>query len=700
MIPRLNRQLRRRTQLAAWISTVLCHGLLSPSQAAITADNFSDGWVQTDSPLDIRFDSGDLPHEGNLRILLGQTDVTPLGKFIAPGLLRLDLGALRLPSGEQELILYRVQSQEQWNELVRFPVKVLTAAGFETSEVTKRLAVTTKGQWDEGHHGDAAAPARATYQDLAVQAGVSTRHTRKDREIRTHANVVSSSVRGEALRFYELGEDAYKTDLADYLVEFESDRTHLAVGHISYGNNSLLLNNVSNRGLWLRHQLGDRADISVNRMNGSRVVGFNNLLGLSSSDHSISAATVGYEALRERPGGLRVELMYLDATVQNMVGFNFGQVPDAEKNSGWGLTVIGTTADGRWRANTSFARSTYTNPDDPLLSLGQTLVAVQATTNNARHLDVAYNLVQNKMLGEQPLTVSLQVTHDRTDPLYKAVGAYAQADFQQNQIHLNSQLGPITARLLHSRGEDNLDDIPTILKTRTERSGFNASLPFASLLSDPSQPNLWLPNVSYSYDYVHQYAANIPDPVNSGFNSASHLPDQVNRVHGLNLNWSIASWSLAYRFSASEQDNRQLGREGADFRNYGNDISLGAYLGKLSANVSLGRQRNVNEEQDLTNYTDNGSFSFNYRISNRWSLSSSYSQTRGHDQLGSSESRGETANLQAAGGFDLPLGARKVPAQLGFSYSWQDSDNVNSLFNFQSAARYWTFNSTLTFRFY
>ncbi len=664
----------------------------------VVSNNFEGQWLKPSDPINLHVDRLPDPNEGNLYLVVGNSDVTSLIRASADGELVLDTDVLPLPQGINDVVLFLVTPTGQWQELARLSLQVRSPGGFETAEINPRVDLTNKGQLYESHSEDAGILERKKYQDLALQTGFTTRHTRGDLEISSTLNLVGSSVRQEALRFGEKGNNAPKLDLSDYLFEVEKGRARFSIGHINYGNNPLLLNGVGNRGLMAQYRLNDRFDVSLTSMNGTRIVGYPNFLGQRTRDHNISAATVGFEFLKSRPGGLRVELVYMDASVESLFNFDAGEVPDAETNRGVGLRLSGSTKSGRLRGDFSIARSRYRNPNDPVLAQGDTLVKVKPSIDSARHLELSYDLLQNKQLGENLFTsLSFTYTHDRADPLYKSVGAFAQADQQANQFSLNGQLGQVNLQIQHLRSEDNIDNVPTILKTKTRSTTASLSVPVQSLFGDENNPSPWWPNLSYNFNRVHQFAANNPDLADSGFNGTSHLPDQINTSHGIGAQWSHNRWNLGYRLALNNQDNRQTGRDKADFKIRTHDINVGVQAMdsiNLGANFSFGQ--NADREQNLDRETRSWGVNADWRITPRWAINSSYNSTKQDDSQDLAANNSQSANAQLSWNFSIPGPGRKLPGQAFIRYSLQDNDSDDRLFGFGSNVRNWTVNSGLS----
>ena len=665
------------------------------SALEVQGGSFTDDWIKPDARISVKLDGQPGAQDGVPRFFIGSTDVTALFRHTQAGEYSYSGDSVPLPGGRGELIVYLDQGGPEWREIGRLPIQVLTAGGFEEAEFTPRLDLGVDAQLDEGHHGDAEAPRRSKYQDLNMNAGLATRHVRGDLSIQSSVNIVSSSNRERALRYGEKGEDAPKLDLSDYLLEVIKGDTHASVGHVSYGNNPLLLNGFGSRGISVQHRINERADVSISSMNGTSIVGYDNLLGLRSRDHNVSAATVGYEVIADRPGALRVEVMYMDASIESQTDFDAGEIPDAETSSGVGLRVLGSNESGSLRGDVSFARSDYDNPEDPALSGGDDIVAVDETTNDARAVEVSYDLLRDYQISEsQSASLTATLRHERVDPLYKSLGAFANSDQLNNQINISGQIGDVGLQLAHIRNEDNLDDLDDILKTKTRTTSVNLSLPLASMFGDAMQSvgSMW-PSMNYAGQRVHQFGANLP----FGFDPSSHIPDQISTQHNASLNWNGERWNLGYSYDWSEQDNRQPGRAKADFETASHGISIGINpTDSLAFNVGLGRTRAVSREDSLTRFNDTASFGFDYRFSDRLSLNGNYSTSFDEDSDNNASSDSFSSQTQLNYSFDLPMGGRKVPAQFFLRHSIQRNVSLDNIFNFNTDAQTWAITSGIS----
>lgn len=661
----------------------------------IIANNFESKWLDPDDVLTIQMSRFPDPNEGDLRIVVGSADLSSLLQVGSGSELVLKTDVVPLPRGSNDIVLYLVTPRGEWQELSRSTLQVRSVGGFETAEVSPRVDLVNKGQLSEGHSKDAGTPDRRTYQDFAVQAGVTTTHGRGELEIRSSLNLVGSTVQEEALRYGQKGDDAPKFDLSDYLVELEKGKAGFSVGHISYGNNPLLVDNVENRGLKAQYHFNDYFDVSMSSMNGTSIVGYSNIMGLNSLDHNISAATVGVDILGSRPGALRAELTYMNASIESQFNFDVGEVPDAETNRGMALRLVGSSPSGRLRGDFSLASSRYRNPNDPFLSQGNDIVKVEATTDVARRLELSYDLLQDMPLGES-LSSSLTISyvHDKADPLYNSVAAFVQPDWQADQFSLSGQVGDVGVQIQYLQGEDNVDKVATILKTKTRSTTASIDIPLQSLLGGSQQPSPWWPSLYYTYEKVHQFAANRPDAADSGFNGNSHLPDQKNTGHGVGAQWYIDRWSLDYRLAVNTQDNRQPGRNTADFKILTHDVNLGIQAtDAIDLGLIYSFGKNADQAQDVDFKTVTQGVNADWRITQRWIFNGSYITTEQDDSQDLAVNDSTSANAQLNWSFSIPAGGRRLPGQVFVRYTLEENKIDDRLFDFQSNVRNWMVNS-------
>lgn len=684
-----------RARLA--VTSVLLFAAPHPAAALdVTLVQPADGdWTSQSEAIVLHVERAPADAGAKLAVFVGNDDLTPLFQATRTGDMRLKSGFIRLPAGEQTLRVYLVRSASDWQQAAEFPLRVLHESGLEEATFQPRLELTEKSQFDYGGSADAGKPARTNYNDFAGQAGIITRTRRGAFDMRSSWSLVGSSVREEALRF-GTREDAPQVDLSDYLVEVDVGQAQLGVGHVSYGSQPLLMAGLSNRGLVYRQELG-KLDFSVSAQSGQAITGYSDLLGVTGSDNYIGGATAGFEFLRNRPGDLRLEVMYIKSEVVSNLSFNTGEVPDAVENSGYGVRLSGSSPGGRIRGSVEYARSDYTNPDDPVLSQGSELVPVEESTESARGLDLAIDVLQNRPItANTNATVTLGFRHSRADPLYRTVSSPVFGDQESNTGSLAASVGLVSFQGEYSRLEDNLDDIPTILKTRSENLSLGYGLPLQGIFASGDGPApAWLPdNFTQSYLRSHQQGINRPP----SFDPLTHIPDQVTENHAVSLGWTFSRVNLNYVFSLGEQDNRQPGRAFADFEDTSHGVNVGLQLtDDLNVNLGAGVTDATDDEQDLTRTTDSYTLDVDWRFLRRFGFRGSYSLTDADDDRGLADDHGWTSLTELNARFDLPLGqGRKLPGQFYLRHAAQGNQLTDSVFDLATYARSWTLTGGFT----
>jgi hypothetical protein len=654
--------------------------------------------VAPGAPIVIRLDRAPGPADGTLAVLIGTLDVTTLFRLAGNELLFTGK-EFALPAGEFPLVVWQVQGGA-WREIHRSTLKIAAempsavAADGERKRFTPTLDVSIKAQVRERVHGNGARSARPTFSDIAMRGAVAVDDAIGSVNAKGNANIVGTSYRGEALQFGTRAAQAAKVDLADYRFDFGYGPTQLSVGHIGWGNHPLLLNSYNSRGLIGTVKLGQRFDVSLNAMNGTSVVGFDNFFGMAESRHRIHGAQIGVEADPAQPGWLRAELSFVDASMLARSNFNRGEIPDAEKSTGFGARLLGRLFGGRLRTDLAFARNEYRPADDPQLSQGQRLTPLSATTRGARIIDAAFDLVQGWELAEGlTLTLTPVLRYEQVQPLYKMLGASINADQRVRRAGVTGRFGALQAHWSRSQREDNLDRIVSLLKTRTESDEAALSVPLAELLRAKSATNSIWPRLSLQWQDNRQFAVNSPDFALSGI-QPSHRPDQANRTASAAAAWSLGRYGINYSVNHARQDNRQPGRENADFLNLGHQLSLSvAWSETLNLNAGANRTRQFSTEKQLAGYVDGATFGLEWHPRDHWTISGNYALTRGDDSRDLALSRGHTLQTQLARRFTLPgLFGAPMQGQAFVRHALQSTSNTDRSLGLQASGRSWTIN--------
>jgi len=652
----------------------------------------AEGFITRDTAIEIRFGRA-LDGSERVAVFLGTIDVTDLFRGNSNGV-HYDPSLMPLPSGETEIVAYLVRG-DLWAEVLRRPVKVRTPRGFETARIDPGFDLSIEGQLEEGHEPAGNAPQRDTYQDFTGKLQIDSEHLRNGARFSSQSTAIAVSHRPQALRYGELGSDAPKVDLSNYVMRYERGGLALAAGHVGFGRQRHLIRDFGSRGTLLEFRRGERLDFSLAALNGTSIVGWKNIIGLNEPDHRVVGGTLGVELLPGK-GALRLELTGLGASVLPLSDFNEGSVTDAEESEGFAARLEAATPGRRLRFETGLSRSAYRNPNDPTLAQEDELVPVREETRSARYLEVGLDLLRGRRLGAaRTADVALVYRHERVDPLYRSIGAYIRPDILENAAELRVAVTGVQLQGSHVRSEDNLDDIESILKTRTRRSSGTIAFAVADLFGVAGPGSPWLPWLQYSLNRTHQFGIGVP--VNSGF-SESHVPDQVSRSQNAGASWGWGRVSFDYGFDRSDQDNRQAGRENADFSNGVHSLALGlAPHERVTLDFQLDFERAESEERDEEDRTRRYGMRTHWNVFDRTTLSVTWALTRGEDEAKTRESEGTTLDAQWSS-FVPWLGA--IGGQYFLRFSSAREESLDRTFGLDDERENWTVNSGLNFTFF
>lgn len=633
--------------------------------------------------------------DGRIGLVLDSTDLTGLFRPLETSLVY-GPNSVALPAGEHELVVSRVSASGEWTEIARLKLKVRTRGGFDTASVVPVADVANKGQVAEGHHPDEPAPPRTTFQDFTAQVGFRTEHVRDDFAIRTNVNVTGVSFRDEALRFGTMGLEAPRIDLAAWGVEVQKGWAKLTAGQVAIGSQRHLASAFASRGLVLTLSPGRVFSLQAGVMNGTAIVGWDNVLGVATEEHQVRTATLGVELVPSRPGGFRLELSALDGSVQPLSGFTQGAIQSAEKSRGGAVRLLFAEPSQSLVVDAGFSRTRFRAAKDPQLEEDLEVLEIPDETRNAQYADVT--VTPFPTITVSPTTqasFSVALHHERVEPQYRSVAAFTQADRMQNGVDVNGTLGPLALQGSFQWLEDDLDELPNILKTKTNRSAGNLALSLPVLFGREGTPAAWAPSITLNGERIHQYGADVPENADAVL---SFIPDLVGTVAGAQVAWQLSTVQLGYRFGWSFQDNRQPDREQADLRTTTNGITASvAPLASIGLQVEVAFERADNLETGRSDRTRRLSGSLSWQPFSRTSLSVSASTTLGRDRERTSENDSEELAAEAAQGFALgkllPLSGEGVRGRVFVRYASRRASSFDRTFGFDSFASGWQWNT-------
>lgn len=659
--------------------------------AAVLATPVDDFLAQR-TELEIDLD-GTLAAGERLVIELGSIDVTDLFRRRGRSLLyRADL--MPLPAGETELVVSRQPADGAVAELLRQSIRVRTRRGLDQFEVRPTVDIEGSSQVDSGRSPEDG-EGRESFTAATGQFRLETSAERARSRFDTEVTMVGVSEVENALRFAEKGEQADRLDLASFRLRLVRDRGYLELGHTTFGNQRHLVSNMASRGLLAGLPLGSHSVLQLYAASGSQIVGFDDLSGLGRSEHRILAGALLLSARPEEPEALALELGYLSGSLLPIPDFNQAVVDDAEESRGLSVRVEGKLAQ-RGRFDVGYSNSVFRNPQDPLLSQGEALVEAEEEDRGAWFADVDFALLRTSPEEGWANDLTLAIDYERIEPLYRSTAAFVQADLEQSRVTLNGTSGPIAYGVGHYSSQDNLDDVASILKTRTRGSTLNLALPLRQVGGGAQRSVLW-PILTLLSERTHQFGVAVPD---NGEFSDSHVPDQVSLRHLAGAEWQGSRWRLAYELSFSHQDNRQPGRESDDFeqRNHALRLSLSP-LPTLDIGLELARESAEAMAAAEIVRTERPGASFLWRASDRlqWSGSQSRTETDGAD------SRAVSRVSTLEGGYRLSFGregGHGIGGQLFARYTDEDVQQDDTLFDFSFDRREWAVQVGLNLSFH
>ena len=636
---------------------------LVPADLTVEKPAFAGQSLKRNHILEVRLSRAPTPTEGQIAICIGPLDLSKQTKVVDPTNYRAELNGAELPVGQHEVTVHLIRGDE-WLDVAKFAVTVEAGSESASKGIESRFTVGAKGQIHERVSGTSKQGARPKFQDITATGGLNWEGKPLGWDVKSGANFTGVSHRTEAPRFGTEGVDATKIDLNDYKAEFTRGDARFALGHLSYGNHPLLLNNRDSRGVSLGYAITPWLDVSASAIRATSIVGYDDFFGLATTSHRIYAGTVGVELIPDKKGLLRTELLFMDARALPQSNVNQGQIPDAEESRGLGFRVVSTDPDGRWKIDALWARSRYVNPVSPELAQGSSLVPVKSETRDAYQAEASYLLVKDaKWLGDKyPINLRGIAHYEYAEPLFKSLGASFLSDQQLMRYSGELRVGEIALTLVGSDKNDNVTTIPKILKTGTYEKSALLSVPLPALFGTSEKPANYLPQMQLESRQVRQYTLRIPDGTNA---RSSFWPDQLNTTHKVGLNWNYEPYTVSYNFEIGDQDNRQPEREHADFLIHTHGLTIAWKVSdKLNLNFGYNRSRNFSYEKSQATYNNGGTVGIDWQMSDVWSIKADYAKSLAFDSLNQQYSNTLTTALQVARKFTLEQFGKKLPGQV------------------------------------
>ncbi len=626
---------RVKTKLVVTVIAALCSAWIWPCSMTKAKDSNDTLKVTpkftVDSPVTADSDIGftlsrKLSTTERIAVTIGQTDVSVLFRQLGTDFVY-DAKSLPLPAGSSSLTVYLIDLKSSWSELGRFqlavqesktkapateptsqsdtsqqqpetgktvsaaestekPAETSTAADSITSTEDKKadsffkflpsFAISMEAQpFQSNFPVDARPEKRATFNDLNITGSIKTEG--KVGNITTDSNFdfAGSTFKERTLQFGTLGREAPDIDLSSYLTNFKLGNAKFSLGHTSFGNNRHVVNSFSSRGLSVSIPINKRFDISGGIVNGTSVLGIGNFLGVAKVRHQVQGATFGTEFFPKRQNAMRLEITGFNGYLQALNSVGERRVVDAEQSRGIGFRFITSDKTERFKVETGYALSRFFNPRDTTLDPDGNAVPLPASMRSAYYIDSTNQIIKDlKLTKNKSLNLTAGFRLEYVEPLYRSLGASPSADKSSQDFSVDGSIGEISFQAGHARANDNLRNVPSILKLLTRSYRFSLTTPLSALIGQSEKPSPFLPRLGYSIDRTNNRGDAIP--VNGGFEiSLSTIPNLVNTNQNFSSAWQFPKFNFGYTYNRSFADNRQTDNENKDQLGWVHGVSFG-----------------------------------------------------------------------------------------------------------------------------
>jgi hypothetical protein len=566
--------------------------------------------------------------DGRLAVVVGHRDLSAL--IVQRGRqLLLPLRREALDDAAFDVAVYLVQADGRWHPKGSFPVRRRTRLGLDSTALQPRLEGQSEGQLHQNGTDAALGGRGLPFQDVAWNGGFAGTLHRGAFRAGWESMIVANARQPLRLRAGSLGEKAPAIDLASYQLRVARRSLTLEAGHVQVGTDRLLASQFRSRGVVTRAALGRVGSVSVGSVAGSELVGWEDPVGLARPTHRVQLANVQLEAVPSRPGVLHAEFTAMDGSLQPLPGFAQSAVTDREQSRGFGGSISAALPSQRARLALGMAQSRFTNPVDRLLSGDSPIVPVASETRWARFADLSVDVLRQRKLAGVTSSLQLAARHQHTDPLYRSVATFVQADRREDALEATGALGAVQWQGSVAEGRDNLANVRTLLTTRTRTRTASTSLPVALLVRRPDA--WWLPTLSASWQGNGQRGDVPPD--SAGFRDPAQRPDQWSTNGTVSAAWQRSILNVALRVNRSFVDNRQLRREASDFRTLVQALTLGVNPHPtLSLNADMSSERQEALEPSTRSLAQRVALQVDWRPWPTTALNAAWSSMRTDDQ--------------------------------------------------------------------
>ncbi|MEB3199946.1 MAG: hypothetical protein VKK62_05415 [Synechococcaceae cyanobacterium] len=591
-----------------------------------------------------------------------------------------------LRPGQQTLQLHQLGTGGEWRPLASYSVGRLDRLGLERSSFRPSVLGTVSSQPAFGRSGTALQPTNPeTFVDFDYALGLETEMVRDGWTLSSRQQWAGTDAQPKALRFPVLGNKAPLFDLSGFNVSIKGPSTTIEIGDNSgLGVNPLLINRVANRGVVVNQRLGSLLQMGFTAQSGRLITGYDDLLGFNQFFNRTYAAEVSLTPFA-LPEHLSLSLSVADVEQPAQADFGFGQVAVDEASQGLGLSLNSALFSRRLQLALHHGSSNYSAP--PSLQFdefGAQSVLLKQTSSSAYRGSIDWEILKDVATVD----ANLRLRFEHYDPQYKTLSAVTGVDKQVFEAILDGRIGLLTYQVNASSFRDNLNNLVSLLTTKTDNLTASLTLPLATMTTGRSEGwKFLIPNISVSVNQLHQFGINPPlDDPRALFRDASQVPDQMNRIFTLGLTWDTRRLDFAYTYILTSQDNRQPLLALNDQRIDSHNLSFNwNALDNLQIAPRLSLVSNVSRATEITSSDLQYGLDINYQPSPGLSLSTGLASGSNYLSTGTSNSTSFNAYLQLALSmndlFGLPLPA---PASFFIRYNHSMAFQRDELAEFRS----------------
>lgn len=616
------------------------------------------------------------------------------------------------PNGETPNTEQKTETSETKTETTpetksETPTETKTETPVETGKTRKfdflpTFTIAMKSQpFQSNFPRDARPTERATFNDFTLTGSIKNETKIGNFSSESNFDFAGSSFKPETLQFSTKGREAPDVDLSSYLMNFQIGKAKFALGHTSFGNNRHLVSSFSSRGLSVNVPINKRFDITAGFLNGTSVLGVGNFLGLGKIRHQVQGAGLGIEFFPKRQNAMRLEFSVFNGYLQALNNVSEGRVVDAERSRGFGLRFLTSDKTERFKLEVGYALSRFFNPQDTTLDPDGNAVPLPAALRSALYGEASYQILKDvKLTKTKNLNLTVGFRYEYVEPLYKSLGASASADKFTHDYTLDGSIGELTFQYGHGRANDNLRNIPSILKSLTRSNKFSLAFPLAAFIGKADKPSPFLPRIGYSIDRTNNFGAGIP--VGGGFEiDIATIPDLLNTNQTFSSAWQFKKFTFEYTYNRSFADNRQRENEDKDQLGWIHGFTVGINpLQILTFNVGFTFDSQRNFELDQVNQTKNLTFGANWQPFKGATFSGNFSQALTGDKSRTNRNRNINYDVQFSYNFGVEKSRfRKFGTQMFVRFAdtfARQRDFVNDLNN-RTQTRIMTAGMTFNF---